>query len=81
MHLKGWSASSTCFLASMLPQSLYLVFASARKVNLYFCLYVPSSRYAKLAELKNDKALKVISDQIETDIVSDDMVLYSYLAS
>jgi hypothetical protein len=38
---------------------------------------MPCSRYAKLAELKNDKALKVISDQMEADIISDDMVLYS----
>jgi dymeclin len=31
-------------------------------------------RYAKLAELKNDKSLKVIYDQMEADI-ADDMVV------
>jgi hypothetical protein len=39
---------------------------------------VSCSRYAKLAESKNDKALKVISDQIEADNFADDTVLYVY---
>jgi hypothetical protein len=58
-------------LANMGPHVHRLsAYASQRLVSLFDML---SRKYAKLAELKNDKALKVISDQIETDIISDDM--------
>lgn len=33
-------------------------------------------RYTKLAELKNDKVLKIDSDQIEDGNIADDMVLF-----
>jgi hypothetical protein len=57
--------------------SLSLQFEIAPNVTLSFA-FVSCSRYAKLAELKNDKALKVISDQIEADNFADDTVLYVY---
>lgn len=45
-------------------------------MNLFAC--VQSTRYAKLAELKNDKSHKVMSDQMEADNIADDMVVYIY---
>ncbi|KAL6845239.1 hypothetical protein ACP4OV_024734 [Aristida adscensionis] len=57
-------------LANMAPHMHRLsAYASQRLVSLFDML---SRKYAKLAELKNDKALKVISDQIEADSISDD---------
>lgn len=57
-------------LANMGPHAHRLnAYASQRLVSLFDML---SRKYAKLAELKNDKALKVMSDQMEADIISDD---------
>ncbi|XP_040250606.2 uncharacterized protein [Aegilops tauschii subsp. strangulata] len=58
-------------LAIMGPHAHRLsAYASRRLVSLFDML---PRKYAKLAELKNDNALKVMSDQIEADITSDDM--------
>ncbi|KAL5222506.1 hypothetical protein ABZP36_027219 [Zizania latifolia] len=58
-------------LANMAPHVHRLsAYASQRLVSLFDML---SCKYTKLAELKNDKALKVVSDQIEADNISDDM--------
>ncbi|EEC71562.1 hypothetical protein OsI_03918 [Oryza sativa Indica Group] len=57
-------------LANMAPHVHRLsAYASQRLVSLFDML---SRKYTKLAELKNDKAIKVISDQIEADNISDD---------
>uniref|UniRef100_A0A0E0JPB8 Dymeclin n=1 Tax=Oryza punctata TaxID=4537 RepID=A0A0E0JPB8_ORYPU len=56
-------------LANMAPHVHRLsAYASQRLVSLFDML---SRKYTKLAELKNDKAIKVISDQIEADISDD----------
>ncbi|KAJ1285622.1 hypothetical protein BS78_03G292700 [Paspalum vaginatum] len=56
-------------LANMAPHVHRLsAYASQRLVSLFDML---SRKYAKLAELKNDKSLKVIPDQIEVDISDD----------
>ncbi|PWZ30063.1 Dymeclin [Zea mays] len=58
-------------LANMAPHVHRLsAYASQRLVSLFDML---SRKYAKLAELKNDKSLKVISDQMEADNIADDM--------
>ncbi|KAK3162092.1 hypothetical protein QOZ80_1BG0085270 [Eleusine coracana subsp. coracana] len=57
-------------LANMAPHVHRLsAYASQRLVSLFDML---SRKYAKLAELRNDKALKVISDHIEADNFADD---------
>ncbi|AQL00133.1 dyggve-melchior-clausen syndrome protein [Zea mays] len=56
-------------LANMAPHVHRLsAYASQRLVSLFDML---SRKYAKLAELKNDKSLKVIYDQMEADIADD----------
>ncbi|CAO2182735.1 unnamed protein product [Urochloa humidicola] len=58
-------------LANMAPHVHRLsAYASQRLVSLFDML---SRKYAKLAELKNDKSHKVISDQMEADNIADDM--------
>ncbi|CAO2166574.1 unnamed protein product [Urochloa humidicola] len=58
-------------LANMAPHVHKLsAYASQRLVSLFDML---SRKYAKLAELKNDKSHKVISDQMEADNIADDM--------
>ncbi|KAJ4763755.1 Dymeclin [Rhynchospora pubera] len=58
-------------LANMAPHVHRLSgYASQRLVSLFDML---SRKYTKLAELKNDKVLKIVSDQIEDDNIADDM--------
>ncbi|OEL23641.1 Dymeclin [Dichanthelium oligosanthes] len=58
-------------LANMAPHVHRLsAYASQRLVSLFDML---SRKYAKLAELKNDKSHKVISNHMEADNIADDM--------
>lgn len=58
-------------LANMAPHVHRLsAYASQRLVSLFDML---SRKYSKLAELKNDKILKITSEQIEGDSITEDM--------
>ncbi|XP_073005545.1 uncharacterized protein [Typha latifolia] len=58
-------------LANMAPHAHRLsAYASQRLVSLFDML---ARKYTKLAELKNDKAHKIMADQIEVGNVTDDM--------